>query len=112
MSDLISRNALIQHAYSAVVDGVEKDIIDLSDVDNAPTVYPICEDKACKYRAEERPKGEWIVTAEDNDGVHRICCPFCFYEKGSNNTDPIIVTFTNFPKFCENCGADLRGDKE
>lgn len=54
--DLISRNALIQHAYSAVVDGVEKDIIDLSDVDNAPTVYPICEDKACKYRANERPQ--------------------------------------------------------
>lgn len=56
-----------------------------------------------------RPKGEWIVTAEDNDGVHRICCPFCSYEKGSNNTDPIIVTFTHFPKFCENCGADMRG---
>lgn len=56
-----------------------------------------------------RPKGEWIVTAEDNDGVHRICCPFCSYEKGSNNTDTIIVTFTNFPKFCENCGAKLKG---
>lgn len=55
-----------------------------------------------------RAQGEWIVTAEDNDGVHRICCPFCRYEKGSNNTDPIIVTFSNFPKFCENCGADMR----
>lgn len=41
MNDLISRDALIQHAYSAVVDGVEKDIIDLSDVDNAPTVETI-----------------------------------------------------------------------
>ena len=61
---------------------------------------------------EERPQGEWIVTAEDNDGVHRICCPFCSYEKGSNNTDPIIVTFSNFPKFCENCGADMRGEEE
>ena len=59
-----------------------------------------------KYK---RPEGEWVVTAEDNDGVHRICCPFCSYEKGSNNTDPIIVTFTNFPKFCENCGADMSG---
>lgn len=58
---------------------------------------------------EERPRGEWLVTAEDNDGVHRICCPFCSYEKGSNNTDTIIVTFTNFPKFCENCGAELGG---
>lgn len=58
-----------------------------------------------------RPRGKWIVTAEDNDGVHRICCPFCSYEKGSNNTDPIIVTFTDFPKFCENCGADMGGAK-
>ena len=68
------------------------------------------------YKAGKRdfsPKqGEWIVTAEDNDGVHRICCPFCSYEKGSNNTDPIIVTFTNFPKFCENCGASMKGDVE
>lgn len=55
-------------------------------------------------------KGAWIVTAEDNDGVHRICCPFCSYEKGSNNTDAIIVTFSNFPKFCENCGSDMRKD--
>lgn len=60
----------------------------------------------------ERPQGEWIVTAEDNDGIHRICCPFCSYEKGSNSTDPIIVTFSNFPKFCENCGADMRGGAE
>lgn len=61
---------------------------------------------------EEKPQGKWIVTAEDNDGVHRICCPFCSYEKGSNNTDTIIVTFSNFPKFCENCGAKLKGGAE
>ena len=64
------------------------------------------------YKAGKRDfkpvQGEWLVTAEDNDGVHRICCPFCSYEKGSNNTDPIIVTFSNFPKFCENCGADMQ----
>ena len=89
-----------------------------------------CEDcihnEVCRYEAycpsghcndkdtldDLRPQGEWIVTAEDNDGVHRICCPFCSYEKGSNNTDPIIVTFHNFPKFCENCGADMRGKQE
>ena len=83
-------------------------------IDNAPTVempnwYKVYEDVKSTF---ERPQGEWIVTAEDNDGVHRICCPFCSYEKGSNNTDPIIVTFTNFPKFCENCGADMRGGAE
>ena len=61
----------------------------------------------------KRPQGKWVVTAEDNNGVHRICCPFCSYEKGSNNTDPVILTFTNLPKFCENCGADMqKGDVE
>jgi len=35
---LIETDALIQHTYSAVVDGVETDIIDVSNVDNAPTV--------------------------------------------------------------------------
>lgn len=93
----------------------------LKEIDESPTVENITvfcenadektiEDLKAELQSviEARPQGEWIVTAEDNDGVHRICCPFCSYEKGSNNTDPIIVTFTNFPKFCENCGADMR----
>ena len=86
----------------------------MRDIDNAPTVETptIYEFKGCDNCELDRPKGEWVVTAEDNDGVHRICCPFCSYEKGSNNIDPIIVTFTNFPKFCENCGADMRGGAE
>lgn len=62
---------------------------------------------------EERPHGEWIVTAEDDHGVHRICCPFCHYEKGRENSS-IITTFTKFPNFCEKCGADMRkgGEEE
>lgn len=58
---------------------------------------------------EDRPQGEWIVTAEDNEGIHRIQCPFCRYEKGSDFIDYIIVTFEKFPPFCESCGAELRG---
>jgi len=92
-------------------------------IDNAPTIrtFTLADieeqylkglEKGLSEWETERPQGEWIVTAEDNDGVHRICCPFCSYEKGSNNTDPIVVTFTNFPKFCENCGADMRGEEE
>lgn len=46
---LIDADELIQHTYSAVIDGVETDIIDVSNVDNAPTVEPtikpICEVK-------------------------------------------------------------------
>lgn len=102
-------------------------------IDNAPTVnpyFPISEEVFYKITDAEwehsnsfwvttpsgkkvefekkRPQGDWIVTAEDNDGVHRICCPFCSYEQGSNNVDTIKVTFTKFPNFCENCGADMR----
>ena len=67
-----------------------------------------------EYKVGKRdfsPKqGEWIVTAEDNDGVHRICCPFCYFETGSNNDAPIVVTYEKLPNFCENCGADMRDD--
>jgi hypothetical protein len=97
--------------------------IPIEEIDYAPTVEALLTNEEVKDFAKEnfdigyemakakfeRPHGEWVVTAEDNDGVHRICCPFCSYEKGSNNTDTIIVTFTNFPKFCENCGADMKG---
>lgn len=84
----------------------------LKAIDNAPTVI------WCNQTSEGLPlmdmrvknQGEWMVTAEDNDGIHRIECPFCRYEKGSNFADYIMVTFEKLPHFCENCGADMRGD--
>ena len=142
MTRLIDADALKEIFNVAFFEDEDDYKKSLNLIDNAPTVIPDndifewCTDckeydqeKHCCHRwsskireaAEEikqykldelRPQGEWVVTAEDNDGVHRICCPFCSYEKGSNNTDPIIVTFANFPKFCENCGADMRGDAE
>lgn len=91
---------------NAIQKSLEKDDIVVLDSSVEVTVIRDGDD----ILIDPRSKGDWIVTSEDNDGVHRICCPFCSYEKGSNNIDPIIVTFTNFPKFCENCGADMRGD--
>jgi len=70
-----------------------EEVLDI--IDTAPAVEP--------------KQGEWIITSEDNNGVHRICCPFCSYEKGSNNADTIIITFTDFPNFCEKCGAKMKG---
>lgn len=61
---------------------------------------------------EERPQGEWIITAEDSEGIHRIQCPFCGYEKGSDFIDYITVTFEKLPPFCESCGAELKGGAE
>ena len=79
-------------------------------IDNAPTIQQtiITEFKGCDNCELERPKGEWIVTAEDNDGIHRILCSFCGYEKGTDFLDYITVTFEKLPPFCENCGADMR----
>ena len=83
--------------------------------------YPVCEQKKwdfanineCEYYADkDKPKGEWIVTAEDNEGIHRIQCPFCGYEKGTDFIDYITVTFEKMPPFCENCGAELKGGAE
>ena len=87
MSDqLISRNALIQHAYSAVVDGVEKDIIDLSDVDYAPTV-------------EERPQGKWMKWNFKDLGA------FCDWEYKCSNCEKVYGGEHNF---CPNCGAEMQ----
>lgn len=50
----------LKKAFKKPIDGII--ISDLSliykCIDNAPTVYPICEDKACKYRANERPQDD------------------------------------------------------
>ena len=111
MSDLISRNALIQHAYSAVVDGVEKDIIDLSDVGNAPTVeldrlnheiYVEGYDRGyetAKYLytlpPDEKPQGKWIFHNDYHENC-RYGCNQC----GNLNNIP--------HNFCPNCGANMQ----
>lgn len=117
--DLISREALKKTIEEYKYCGFYDKLIEI--IDNAPSVEGFTKEDmsgaynegyACGSRENKRPQGEWIVTAEDNDGVHRICCPFCSYEKGSNNTDTIIVTFYKFPKFCERCGASMKGGAE
>lgn len=77
---LIDADALIQHTYSAVVDGVETDIIDVSNVDNAPTV-------------EERTQGEWINTSPYD--IEGECSKCCYLSNKCYN-------------FCPNCGAMMK----
>lgn len=120
--DLISRNALIQHAYSAVVDGVEKDIIDLSDVDNAPTIEPEVKkvpiasvtfgtEKLKELTDEiverikngeivlqdERPQGEWIDVNGDGSLWKCSNCGEKSCCKGN---------------YCPDCGARMKGGAE
>lgn len=101
--DLISRNALIQHAYSAVVDGVEKDIIDLSDVDNAPIV-PLPDFKEGYKQAIidgktnfSRPQGELVWSTEHQAWT----CTHCGGYFGEIDNKNIFL-------YCPNCGADMR----
>lgn len=133
-NDLISREALKKHILEIFEEEEKHDKkwamglkYSIKIIDKAPTVEltyisDIPDDKvkdlqelAIDYSEgiavfeRKRPQGEWVITAEDSDGIHRIQCPFCRYEKGSDFIDYIIVTFEKFPPFCENCGAALRG---
>ena len=67
-----------------------------TEIDNAPTVYPICEDKACKYRANKRPHGKWILHQDSKTWE----CDKC----GKNQ-----VMWSNY---CPNCGAKMDGGEE
>lgn len=69
---LIDANALREEIETRLkligcFDGYEDSQSVLTYIDNAPTIYPICEDKVCKYRANERPKGEIDDTSLDQD---------------------------------------------
>ena len=63
------------------------------------------------YKQNERPKGEWIekvYTTKVGYGYltsHDIVCSVC----GEDNDD--IEGTPQMTKFCPNCGADMRGDK-
>lgn len=118
--DLISRSELIQHTYSAVIDGVETDIIDVSDVDNAPTVENITifaelgEDMADITReimpqllAKVRLQGKWISKEE---ALKIMCekCPVYNCVSGCNS-------YRSIEKMLEEIiggGADMRSGEE
>ena len=53
-------------------------------------------DYAFRAIENERPQGEWI------DCGNYYKCPFC---------ENWVLTSEGKPKFCDECGADMRGDK-
>lgn len=84
--DLISRSEL-RARFQAILDRgdmfCEYDIIGM--VDNAPTV--------------ERPRGEWIYIGQRNR-LKVVECTNCHKRQYGSM------------KYCGNCGADMRGEKE
>lgn len=63
--------------------------------------------KYCGWKEEIRPKGKWKKIGEEyyNECNHNVIkCSLCGYVKDTAHEV--------FPHFCEDCGADMRGDKE
>lgn len=110
-NDLISREALkkaiLGHCRSEIeaINHFWYDDTIISLIDNAPTVYPICEDKACKYRANERPQGEW---KEFKYGLYY--CSRCF-ERVDKDIERIdaLVSKGERSNYCPVCGAKMGG---
>lgn len=100
---LIDADALIQHTYSAVIDGVKTDIIDTSNVDNAPTIIWCSENSDGLPLMDLRPrqKGEWIFNKEMSVTCSLWNCSVCNRLNGNDSFN-----------YCPNCGTDMRGDDD
>jgi hypothetical protein len=90
--------------------------VPLYQIDNAPTVeYPFYQEayqsgyeegylKGVKVGKEhERPQGEWIEGSNGNIKCNKCGAEIRYSYIANNKPD--------FPKFCCDCGADMRGDK-
>lgn len=94
MSDCISREAVMKHydtdEYRKLNFVSRNTLLDF--IESLSSVEP------------NRPHGEWIIE-KDCEGKTRTCiCNICGYKTGK-------YTWVN-PNFCEECGADMRGDKD
>jgi len=92
---LIDANKIV-YSWQIDADGQEHDGVTLqSIIDKMPTINP-----------EPRKKGKWIA----NGDIHKEC-PFC-----GEDWDKYVfgeVWYTDeLPKFCPNCGADMREGEE
>ena len=121
--DLISRSALekaiLEHCRSEIeaINHFWYDDTIITLIENAPSVET---EEIAKLKREnnaleqemlycrenwkkaERPQGEWkLIRVADHCGIHdSFVCPFCNYEREYRKKN-----------FCEECGADLRGEK-
>jgi hypothetical protein len=73
---------------------------------------PVCLEEAIKIIEEERPTGEWNEV-EEGCGWTEILCAECSVCKntfglGGATIDEIREDF----KFCQNCGAKMKGEDE
>lgn len=106
---LIDADALKEKSYR---DEFAIAVVTVEDIDNAPTVEPEKAKEGELVKAYTkgfdtgvetvRPQGEWkLIRVANHCGIHdSFVCPFCNYEREYRKKN-----------FCEECGADLRGEK-
>ena len=68
----------------------------ISDIKHAPTIEP------------ERKTGRWIPS----DSELEIKCNKCGKDFREYVDSPDYIYLVECPKFCPNCGADMRGEKD
>lgn len=113
MSDLISR----QDAIKACFDTRVASVYDISDlIEMLPSVELPIKEKCCvcphcdncdvnEDGTIERKTGEWI-DIDCQSYTWKVCCSECGHERS------MMSTQGQYPKFCEECGADMRGEEE
>lgn len=56
---------------------------------------------------QDRPKGEWVECFDGNEWTwYCTNCETKYYQ------EDLFMGGSEFPRFCPNCGADMRGDTE
>lgn len=126
---LIDADELRVKAYTAVmlepdennIDYVreKRKVVDLDDIDNAPTV-DITEEQAIDKLHEtgwlpmhdkemtERPTGEWKITEAY---PHKVYCDKCYKTYAQENWE--VWKDGSLPRdFCPSCGAKMKGENE
>ena len=59
-----------------------------------------------ELESDKRPQGEWIGKEEYEDYPNKMVC------ECSECGKMICISHNDFPNFCENCGADMKGGTE
>lgn len=99
MSDLISRQAVLDGIAEWIADGYADSEADCSHISSLVSHLPSVENKG-----EDRPKGHWIESGYVGNDNYLFECSECH----STDTQSKAVKVN----YCWHCGADMRGEAD